>query len=127
MSTWYNPMVVDAIACDIGHVLRKYGRMNVVDTKEKYGTARVYCNFGLYGLHSIIWPGYVYIQWKYAWMTKLDRAIGVRITNLLNYIVVPYQEWLYRKVYTKYIQLYPMYKDALLDGADWKEVIEGEA
>lgn len=29
----------------IGKFCRKYGRIGVRDTKEKYGTARVYCRF----------------------------------------------------------------------------------
>jgi len=48
----------------IGTFLRRWGRVRVYQTKEKYGTARCYLSFGFNELHCILYPGYAYCQYS---------------------------------------------------------------
>lgn len=54
---------VEEAAYYIGNYLRKWGRMQVHQTKEKFGSARVYLSFGWNNLHDLIFPGYAYCQY----------------------------------------------------------------
>ena len=80
----------------IGDYCRKYGRINVTTTKEKYGTSRVYCSFGWYQMFSITHPGYVYSRYP-KWLWSLDCLYLSKIVRFFNPIVVPYQMFIYRK------------------------------
>lgn len=70
-------------------ITRKY-RMGF-HFKEKYGTLRFeYSPYSYWHpLHSLLYPGYYFIQYKYKWMIKLDRK--------LNFLFTPICEWLYKK------------------------------
>lgn len=98
----------------IGGKLRTYGRVNVSDMKEKYGTARVYVSFGWTQLHDITHPGYHYIQWK---------GGHYYVPSWLNYLVIPYQKWLYRYYYKKALKKFPHLVEEILTGADWSELL----
>lgn len=98
----------------IGEGLRKWGRINVSQWKEKWGIVCVYCSFGWWQVHNITHPGYSYIQWK----------IGhLYVPELLNKLVVPYQEWLYRRYYRKALQKWPHLREEILSGADYSELL----
>ena len=109
----------------IGDNLRKYGRVCVLDSKEKYGTVRVYCVFGWTGFHSITHPGYAYNRYP-KWLWNVDTSQPVyKAFSVLNKIVVPYQQWLYRRAYKKAIAKWPHLVLEILDGADWSELLTG--
>lgn len=86
---------ISEAASYIGKGLRKWGRVTVFDYKEKWGTVRVYCSFGLLGL-----PG-----------------------HLLNWILIPYQEWLYLHLYKKAVAKWPHIRLEILSEADWPELL----
>ncbi len=116
---------VENVASEIGQFLRKWGRISVTQTKEKYGTARVYCHFGWYQLHSITHPGYVYSRFP-DWLWRLDcRVLSRLIAPLSRHIVVPFHTWLYRLAYKRALKKYPHIREEILDGADWSELLEG--
>jgi len=101
----------------------RWGRINVRDYKEKWGTVRVYCNFGWYQIHSITHPRYCYSQYP-KWLWKLDCRYGHHVTSLLNWIVVPYHKWLYQLFYRRAIRKWPHLRLEILSGADYSKLLE---
>lgn len=104
--------------------LVKYGRVNVTQAKEKFGTVRVYCTLGFYSFHCITHPGRVWIQYP-RWIYILDLSIGVRVMSVVNKVVVPYHKWLYRQAYKKAIQKLPFIKEEIVIHADYPDLLEG--
>ena len=80
----------------IADYLEKYGRMAVLDYKEKFGTVRVYCTFG------------------YHWMPS----------PLNKWIVIPYHEWIYRRAYIGVLRKYPNIREEILSGASYWNLLE---
>lgn len=106
----------------IGRNLRRWGRVGVTTTKEKYGTVRVYCGFGWYQLFSITHPGYVYSRYP-NWLWSLDCLYLSRLIRPLNRVVVPYQRWLYTYFYGRALKKWPHLRLEILSGADWNELL----
>ena len=84
----------------IGKFCRKWGRISVTTTKEKWGRACVYCHFGISSFHSIIYPGYVYNQFP-DWLWKLDCNFSrifwyKKYTYPLQWLIQKYQTFIYR-------------------------------
>jgi hypothetical protein len=106
----------------IGEWLRKWTRMSVVQTKEKFGTLRVYCSFGWYSIYALWRPGYMWTpKW---WPYKLDRLMSSILLHLLNIIGIPIQKSLYRWRYKKAVQKWPHLREEILCCADWRELLE---
>jgi hypothetical protein len=80
----------------IAEYLHRYGGITVLDHKEKFGTVRVYCTFG------------------YHWMPSL----------LNDWIVIPYQEWIYRKAHRNALRKYSNIREEILSGASYWELLE---
>lgn len=106
----------------IGDYCRKYGRINVTQTKEKYGTARVYCNFGWHQLFSITHPGYVYSRYP-KWFWKLDCQYFSKAIRFLNPLIVHYQMFIYRRAYHLAFKQWPLIKKEIISGADYPEIV----
>lgn len=107
----------------IGINLRRWGRVNVSQTKEKYGTARVYCSFGVHQpLHELIWPGYAFRQMP-QWLWNLDIDVLSPLSRPLNWILVPYQKVLYTYYYGRALEKWPHLRKEILGGADWPELL----
>ena len=107
---------LDQAAYYIGATLRKYGRISVLQSKEKYGTVRVYLSFGFDDLHSLMYPGYHYSQNK--WMAHIP-------LTWLNFIVIPLQTKLYRLIYKKAIKKWPHLRERIITEADFPNYLEG--
>lgn len=103
--------------------LRKWGRVGVTDYKEKYGTVRVYCNFGWYQLHSITHPGWAYSQYP-KWLWSLDCLYLSRIVRYANPLIIPYQIWLYKYLYGRALRKWPHLRLEILSGADYNELFK---
>lgn len=106
----------------IGQYCRKYGRISVTQTKEKYGTARVYLHFGLYNLFSITHPGYHYNRHP-KWLRELDYRILSKLIRPFNPLVVHYQMYIYRKAYHLAFKKWPLIKEEIIQGADYPEIV----
>jgi hypothetical protein len=106
----------------IGTNLRKWGRVNVMQYKEKFGEVRVYCSFGWTQLHNITHPGHAYSRYP-GWLWKLDIYYISRLISLLNCIVVPYHIWLYKLLYRKAIKRWPHLRLEILSGADHSHLL----
>lgn len=83
----------------IATYLGRYGRIHVMDYKEKWGEVRVYILWGME-----------------------DRWIPY---SRLNPILIPYQKWIYRRAYANAIRKWPHLRNEILNGADWQELLEG--
>lgn len=88
--------------------------------KEKYGTLRVspWPFSGM--LHSLIWPGYVYNQYKWKWMWRVDCFLAHKIMPLwpfrhLHNFIVRKQVQVLADAYTEAVQKFPHIKDEILD------------
>lgn len=114
--------LLEQIAHEIGQYCRRYGRIQVTQTKEKYGSVRVYCGFGSYGLHGLIYPGYAYSQFP-KWLWNLDCTYGNYITRYFDTIIVPWQKFIYRRAYWKQIKKYPHLFDEITGSMDWDDVL----
>lgn len=106
--------------------LRKWGRINVRQVKEKYGQLRCYCSLGWSSLFSITHPGWC--SYKVAgypkWLTTLDIFYLSRIIPYLNYIILPYHKFLYRKLYKDCVKKYPHLREEILCAADYHELLK---
>jgi hypothetical protein len=102
--------------------LRRWGRISVMDYKEKFGTVRVYCSLGWYQFHCLVYPGYAYNQWP-KWLWKLDCMYGSKVMSLLNYLIVPYHEWLYKEVYKLAVNKWPHLSEEITSAADYPELL----
>lgn len=114
---------VENAAQEIGDYCRKWGRIQVTSTKEKYGSARVYCHFGLHQIHSISHPGYVYNQYP-KWLWTLDCNYGSKLLIPIQGIVVKWQTYIYNKAYQKALKKYPHIRQEILSCADYREYIQ---
>lgn len=114
---------VDEAAFEIGQFLRRYARMSVTQTKEKYGTARVYCHFGWSQMFSITHPGYVWSRYP-QWLWKFDVYYISKIIQPLNLVVVPFHRFMYTLAYRLAIKKYPHIREEILGGADYPELLE---
>lgn len=119
-------------ADEIGSFCRRWGRIPVTQTKEKYGTVRVYCTFGCSDLQGLLYPGYHYVQ------PLLGRRFASVIPERLNYaimtfpflrpfrsLIVRWQRAVYRMAYKRAITKYPMIREEILCVADWDEYLVG--
>ena len=117
------------IACDsaawfIHQYLVKYGRISVTQSKEKYGTVRVYCSLGYWGFYGLFNPGHVYVRWP-KWLYGLDLKYGHSIMVALNKVIVPYHKWVYRRAYAAAVDKYPAIRERILYTADYPNLLEG--
>ena len=101
-----------------------WGRINVRQAKEKFGTARIYCSLGWYQLLSITHPRSCFNRYP-KWLWNLDCKYGTKIIPFLfNWFIVPYHKWLYRKIYSLACKKYPHIKNEICYCADYDKLLE---
>lgn len=115
---------IDDAAHWIATQLIRWGRVPVTQYKEKFGTVRVYCGFGIYGIYGLWRPHYCwYPKW---WPMRLDFWLaGTRLFKAINNFVVPLQQKLYAHVYKRAVQKWPHLYDEIVSQADYGELFEG--
>lgn len=110
-------------ANEIGTFIARWARIGVSQTKEKFGTVRVYCHFGYSCIHGIIWPRHNWIhQW---WPYRFDLWLSQLLLPIINKLIFPYQKLIYRLAYKRAIQEYPHLREEILCCADFGEFLEG--
>lgn len=117
----------DEAASYIGRGLRKWGRINVSQYKEKFGTVRVYCSLGYYEiLHGLFYPGYAYYQFP-KWLVEVDHFLSftLRLNVPLNWVAIPYHKFLYRRYYREAVRRWPGIRRRILGSADYPELLKG--
>lgn len=107
------------LAIDYMHnYMKKYARIGV-HSKEKWGTARLYCYFYEGSLHSLTHPGYVYSQYP-NWLWSFDifyiRPFCQKIG--LVKLVQWWQKKIYIKAYKNAVKKWPNIKKEILCCAD---------
>ena len=108
---------------EIATYLTRYGRISVQDFKEKFGTVRVYCDFGYFSIRTILNPGSPY--WKQnRVLDALDKVL-MPVISRLNPIIVKYHEAVYRRAYKKAIMKYPHLIGEIMSGPDYYSLLEG--
>lgn len=109
----------------IGTFCRRWGRICVTQTKEKYGTARVYCHIGYYSLHGLIYPGYAYSQFP-DWLWHLDCRVITKLMSFFRFdkIMVLWQKFIYRTAYKRALKKWPHIRNEILDCADFYEFLK---
>lgn len=116
---------VGEAAFEIGKFCKRWGRIQVTNTKEKFGTARVYCSFGQCYLHSLIYPGWVRSRFP-GWLWKADiYYIGPALSKVFYRTFTAYQKFVYRRAYARAISKYPHIREEILDCADYQEFLIG--
>jgi hypothetical protein len=108
----------------IAEYLVRWGRVGVRDYKEKYGTVRVYCSLGWYQFHSITHPRAAYSRYP-PWLWRLDCRYGWRIFRPVNWLVIPFHKWLYRRAYRNAVRKWPHLREEILRAADFDELLRG--
>lgn len=119
---------VGQAADEIGAFCRKWGRISVTCTKEKWGTARVYCSFHYTSLHNLLYPGYVYKRpfWPdWLWAADIHYFSEVLSWRIFSIPLAWYQTRVYRLAYKRALKKYPMIREEILSGADFHELLEG--
>ena len=120
----YTEVACDAAAWFIHQYLVKYGRISVRQSKEKFGTVRVYCSLGYWGFYNLLNPSHIYVRWP-KWLYALDLKYGRPIMQVLNKLIVPYHKFIYRRAYKKAIELYPNIRKNILCTADFPDLLVG--
>lgn len=116
-------VLCDIAAYEIGKFLLKWGRIPVRQTKAKFGTVRVYCSFGYYSFHCFFNPQHIFVRWP-KWLYGIDLQISSYIMPILNKIVIPYQQFIYRRAYERAVKRFPTITGNILCCADFPEVLE---
>ena len=116
-------ILCDIAAYEIGKFLLKWGRINVRQTKSKYGTVRVYCSLGYYSFHCFFNPAHVWVRWP-KWLYAIDLFVSSYIMKYLNYLIVPYQKFIYRKAYERAVKRFPTIISNILCCADFSELLK---
>lgn len=99
-------------------------RIPVRDMKEKWGEVRVYCGFGYWSFHELVYPGYAFNQFP-SWLLWLDIHFLSPLIQHLYWIIEPLHRWWYRRTYKKALEKFPDLRHNLLIGADWPELLRG--
>lgn len=107
----------------IAEYLVRWGLINVRDYKEKWGTVRVYLSLGWHQLHSITHPRHVWCRYP-KWLWQIDCLYISRCMRPLNYLVVPYHKWLYRRAYRNAVEMWPHLRKEILCAADFSELLD---
>ena len=110
-------------AHEIAEYLTKYGRISVQDAKEKFGTVRVYCDFGYFSVRTILTPRSGYWS-SNPTLDAIDRVVMPLISRM-NPMIVKYHEFIYRRAYKKAILKYPHLIGEIMSGADYYSLLEG--
>lgn len=118
--TW----MLDKIAYEIGNFCVRWGRIPVTQTKEKYGTIRVYNGFGIAGLHGLLFPNYVYKHRHFPkWLWKLDIYYISKMFSKCDRLILPYQRFIYKVAFYKAMWKYPKYHKHIMSAVDYPEAI----
>ena len=88
-------------------------------------SARIYCSLGWSCLLNITHPGYMHYRSYPKWLMTFDIYYLSKIIPYLNYIIIPYHTWLYRKIYNNAVKKYPHLKKEICCCADYRELLKG--
>lgn len=98
------------------------------DSKQKYGTVRYYCHFGL-SLHSLIFPKYCYFKHKnfpnWLWRFDINYFQSFCQRTGLQRLWIKWQQKIYREAHKRAIEKWPKIREEILGAPDFAELLEG--
>ena len=101
----------------------RFWRIVVTQSKEKYGTCRIYCSLGWNCLLNITHPGYCWYPYP-KWLIRLDLYVLSRIIPKLNFLILPIHKWAYRNAYKKAVDMFPEIEEEICCMADYVELLD---
>jgi len=108
----------------ISSFMRFWGRIGV-NSKEKFGTARVYVMFWDGTLHGMLYPGYHFSQFpKWLWSFDLNWIGPFFRKTRLQKLFCWYQSKIYSMAYSRAIKKFPKVKVELVVACDIDELIK---
>ena len=104
--------------------VKRYARIGAYG-KEKYGTYRESTTFWDGGLHYLIYPGYIYIQYPFLYFT-VDEKVIKPLTEYtgLHKLGLWWQKTVYNYAIQKACKMYPEVVDELVSGLDYYELVK---
>lgn len=117
----------NALNSAINYIMKswmKYGRVGSRG-KEKWGSFQDYACFWDGGIHSLIWPHYVYIQNPFLYF-KVDHYIVKPFTKYtgIHKLGLWYQYQVYNYVIQTACKRYPHIVDEIVADLDWHELVK---
>ena len=103
----------------------KFARIQVMQSKEKFGEARIYCKLGVEQFHELWKPGWVYSQYPYKWMWKLDCNVGRYLIKPLNFFIYRFHKLWYRIIYALAVVQWPHIANEITNMANWPILLNG--
>lgn len=103
---------------DLYFICTRLGRIGG-QIKEKYGTLRFYANFDDLSLHTLLWPGYVYLRIPHG-MNRGSELL-CKYTGL-SYLFTLYQKLMYKLGYRYILAKYPHLRLEIGAVADYPEL-----
>lgn len=102
----------------------RFWRIPVRQSKEKYGTARIYCGIGAYQIHDLTHPGHCFSRYP-KWLWVLDCRYGRHIVKwLINWWLNPLHKIVYVEIYKRAVKKYPHIKEEITCSSDYYELLE---
>jgi hypothetical protein len=104
--------------------MRFWGRIGL-QSKEKYGTARLYVTFWDGSLHGLMYPGHCFSRFP-QWLWSLDIMYISRFIQWtrLSRLVQWYQSKIYALAYARALCQFPHIKTEIVIAADFPELIK---
>lgn len=104
--------------------MRFWGRIGV-QSKEKFGTARIYTTFWDGSLHGLVYPSAHFSRFpKWLWAFDLKYLAPLVRYFKLQELVNWYQSKIYGLAYSRAIKAFPKVKIELVVGCDHEELIK---
>lgn len=105
--------------------LRRW-RIPVRDSKEKYGTARIYLSLGWSSLHDMTHPGHCARRYKWDWVWRLScKSWGAWWWRPIMAVSGRIHATVYRAAYAGAVKRWPHLAAEILSNADYCELLVG--
>ena len=105
--------------------MRFWGRIHV-NSKEKFGTARLYVYFWDGSLHGLLYPGHVSSQFpKWLWSLDINYISKFIRRTRFHKLVQWWQYKVYGLAYAKALKYFPHIKAEIVCAADAPQLIKG--
>ena len=102
---------------------RKRWKIGVRQSKEKYGTVRVYCSLGWMSPHDITHPGYCFSRYP-KWLWHLNcRCYGAWFWKPIQWASTKVHCWAYRRGYKLAVKKWPHLSAEILSAADFSDLL----
>jgi hypothetical protein len=99
-------------------------RVPVRQSKEKFGTVRIYTNLGWRTPHEFFYPGHCYCRYPRnrfgKWLWKMDIYYGPYVMRILSgWWVIRWHRKVYRDAHKKAIERWPHLRAEILGSPVW--------